>query len=328
MRHAWGEEVRTYKLNYVDMDEILINVKEIVSPTAMVTIYKPEKTLIIEDIPMHLDRVEQVLKKVDVPPRQVLIEAKILEVQLTDDMALGVDWNLAYDHFETSGNLLTQGFALRKNSGAQGLFFESVSDNFSAFLDALETTSKVNTLSTPKLIAISGKKAEIIVGGKLGYYVTTTTNTATLQSVEFLETGTLLVLTPHIMDDGNIIMEVHPEVSDGTVTLGLPSESTTELTTTLIAEDGGTIFLGGLIKDRKEDLRDQVPGLGCLPLFGTLFGRTYNATQKTEIIVLITPHIVTPKTRILVTEDSERVDDVEEQLKGKRSLRELIPGLQ
>ena len=277
---------------------------------------------------MHLDRVESVLKKVDVPPRQVLIEAKILEVQLTDDMALGVDWNLAFDHFSTSGNLLSQGFALRKASGAQGLFFESSSDHFSAFLDALETNSRVNTLSTPKLVALNGKQAEIIVGGKLGYYVTTTTNTATLQSVEFLETGTLLVLTPHIMDDGNIIMEIHPEVSDGSVTAGLPAESTTELTTTLIAEDGGTIFLGGLIRDRKEDLRDQVPGLGCLPLFGALFGRSYNSTQKTEIIVLITPHIVTPKNKILVTEDLPRVDEMKEQLDRKRSLREVIPGLQ
>jgi len=322
-----GREVKTYKMNYVDIDEVMKNVREILSPSAMVTVYKPDKTLIVEDTAPRLARLEKVLRLIDVPPLQVLIEAKILEIRLNDDTALGIDWNQAFEHFETSGHLLTQGLANRSEGGGQGLFFQSVSNHFSLFLDALQTQNRVNTLSTPKLIALDGKEAKIIVGGKLGYFVTTATNTTVLQTVEFLEVGTQLVLTPHIMGDGNIIMEIHPEVSDGTVTAGLPSETTTEVTTTLIAKDGGTIFMGGLIRDRKEDIRNQVPGLGCIPFFGVLFGRTDNTTQKTEIIVMITPHIVAPSDREYLRHDAKVVEDLGRELKKERSLKELIPGM-
>lgn len=324
LNQVWGEEVRTFKLNYVDLDEVVTNVKDIVSPSAMVTLYKPEKTLIVQDVPIHLDRVERVLRKIDVPPRQVLIEAKIMEVRLNDDSKLGVDWQYFFEHSDTTGSLSTFGFA---EPGDEGLFFQSLGKNFDIFVDALETKTDVNTLATPKLLALDDLEAKIIVGEKLGYFVATTTNTATVTSVEFLETGTQLIIRPHIMDDGYIIMEIHPEVSDGIVQGGLPSETTTEVTTNLIAKDGDTIFIGGLIRDRKEDVREQVPGLGCLPLIGVLFGKTVNTTQKTEIIVLITPHIITAENREMLSRDTDTVDGVKKALDRERSLKELVPGL-
>ncbi len=319
-----GRAVKTYKMNYVDIEEVMKNVRDILSPSAMVTVYKPDKTLVVEDTAPRLARLEKVLRLIDAPPRQVLIEAKILEVRLNDDTSLGIDWNLAFQHFETAGNLTTIGFA---DPGSQGLFFQSVSDHFSAFLDALQTQNRVNTLATPRLVALDGKEAKIIVGEKLGYFVTTSTNSATLQSVEFLETGTQLVLKPFIMDDGNIVMDIHPEVSDGQVTLGLPSETTSEVTTSLIAKDGGTIFIGGLIRDRKEDVRSQVPGLGCIPLLGVFFGKTINTTQKTEIVVIITPHIVAPSDQVILRHDVKTVEDLGKELKKERSLKELVPGM-
>jgi type IV pilus assembly protein PilQ len=331
-RDLSGTEVRTFKLNYVsydDIEEMKTNVKDMLSPSAMVTLYKPEKTLIIEDIPHYLDRVAKVLKQIDVPPKQVLIEARILEIRLNDDTALGIDWNYMFNHSETTGNFLTKGFAGRSDALGfpQGLFFSAVDDNFQLFLDALQVQTEVNTLSTPKLMALDNEEAKIIVGEKLGYFVTVATDTTVLQTVEFLEVGTQLSLIPYIMSDGNIIMDIHPEVSDGTVTAGLPSETTTEVTTTMIARDGGTIFIGGLIRDRKEDIRDQVPGLGCLPILGLLFGRSTNATQKTEIVVLITPRVISPAETDRFRPEIRKVEDTKKVLDEERSLREVVPGL-
>jgi type II secretory pathway component GspD/PulD (secretin) len=138
----------------------------------------------------------------------------------------------------------------------------------------------------------------------------------------------MLVITPYIMDDGNILMEINPEVSDGEVILGLPSETTTTVTTTLITQDGGTIFIGGLIRDRKEDLRDQVPGLGRLPIIGALFGKTTHSTQKTEIIVIITAHIISPSDRKSFAWEEEEIEETSEKLERERSLMELIPGFE
>ncbi len=331
-RDLQGTEIRTFKLNYVseeNIEEMKTNVKEMLSPSAMVTLYKPERTLIVEDMPHYLDRVGKVLKQIDVPPKQVLIEARILEIRLNDDTALGIDWNYMFTHSETTGNLLTKGFAGRSNAVGfpQGLFFSAVDDKFQLFLDALQVQTEVNTLSTPKLMALNNQEAKIIVGEKLGYFVTVATETTVLQTVEFLEVGTQLRLTPSIMSDGNVIMEIHPEVSDGSVTAGLPSETTTEVTTTMIAKDGGTIFIGGLIRDRKEDIRDQVPGLGCLPIVGALFGRSTNATQKTEIVVLITPRVISPEETDRFRPEINRVQETEKALDEERSLRELVPGL-
>ncbi len=322
MGQILGREVRTFRLNYVDLKEVEKNVQQIVSPSAVVSVYAPEKTLIVEDVAPYLDRVERLLQNIDVPPKQVLIEARIMEVRLNDGTKLGIDWSYFFNHSDTEGLLSSFGFAA---PGDQGLFFQSLGKNFEVFLDALQSRTTVNTLATPKLLALDNREAKIIVGEKLGYFVATSTNTATVQSVEFLETGTQLRITPHIMDDGNILMEIHPEVSDGIVQGGLPSETTTEVTTHMIAQDGDTLFIGGLIRDRKEDTRDQVPALGCLPLVGVLFGKSTNTTQKTEIIVLITPRIMAASEANVFQRDADTVNAVGERLERKRSLRDLLP---
>jgi type IV pilus assembly protein PilQ len=318
-----GKEVRTFKLKYADIDEVEKVITRFLSSSARITIYKPEKTLIVEDAPHNLDRVRKLLDSLDIPPKQVLIETRIMEVRLNDDTSLGIDWSDTFSgFFNSTGNIFTQGFT----GASQGFFFNVVNGDFELFLDALQTKTEVNNLSSPRLLALDNKKANIIIGDKLGYNVTTATDGTVLQSVEFLDTGTQLVLTPHIIDDGRVIMDIHPEVSDGTVIAGLPQKTTTEVTTSLMAPDGGTIFIGGLIRNRNEDIVDRVPGLGAIPLFGALFSKTTNKSVRSEIIVLITPHIITPDTTGILEKDTERVKSKAEELKKERSLKELLPG--
>jgi type IV pilus assembly protein PilQ len=317
------KEVRIFKLKYVDIDEVEKVITKLVSESAKITFYKPEKTLIVEDLSQNLDQIEKVLEAVDLPPRQVLIETKILQVRLNDDTSLGIDWGDTFSgFFNASGNVFTQGFT----GATQGIFFDIMNGDFTLFLEALQNITEVDTLSSPSLLALDNKEATIIIGEKLGYYVTTATEATVLQSVEFLDTGTQLILTPRIIDDDRVIMKIHPEVSDGIVIDGLPSKNTAEVTTSLMAPDGGTIFIGGLIRDRKEDIKDRVPVLGSIPLLGALFSKTTNITSRTEIIVLITPHIVSASNKDILEKDTQRVNTIGKNLAKERSLMELVPG--
>ncbi|UCH81615.1 MAG: hypothetical protein JSW20_03090 [Nitrospiraceae bacterium] len=316
-------EVRVFRLKYAEVEEAESVVKELVSEAAHITLYKPEKTLIIEDESRNLDSIAKVLKALDVPPRQVLIETKILQVRLNDDNSLGIDWSRSFsDYFGSSGQVYTQGFT----GASQGFFFNIMNGQFNLFLEALNNVTEVDTLSSPSLLALDNKEATIIIGEKLGYYVTTATEATVLQSVEFLDTGTQLILTPHIIDDDRVIMKIHPEVSDGIVIDGLPSKNTAEVTTNLIAPNGGTIFIGGLLRDRKEDIKNRVPLLGKIPILGALFSKTTNITSRTEIVVLITPHIITKENKDILARNNQKVNTIEQDLRQERSVLELLPG--
>ena len=121
---------------------------------------------------------------------------------------------------------------------------------------------------------------------------------------------------------------IHAEGVHGSNGLGdveLPPNSKT--VESLMAPDGGTIFIGGLIRDRKEEIKSRVPGLGAIPLLGALFSKTTNITVRTEIIVLITPHIITADNKDLLEKDTQKVNEVEKSLKKDRSIKELIPGI-
>jgi len=319
-----GAEVMIFKLKYVDIDEVEKVIGKVVSESAKLTVYKQEKALIVEDVPRNLAKVKKILETLDIPPRQVLIETRIMEIRLNDDTSLGINWNSAFKGFlGSTGNIMTQGFT----GATQGVFFDAVRGDFNLFLEALRTKSDVKTLSSPRVLALDNKEARIIIGGKLGYKVTTTNDGVSLESVEFLEIGTQLVITPHIIDDGKVIMEIHPEISDGQIGVGgVPSETTTEVTTSVMAPDGGTIFIGGLIRDRKEDVKSRVPGLGAIPILGALFSKTTNTTVRTEIVVLITPHIITATNNEFLEMDTQKVEETGENLQTERSLTELFPG--
>ena len=159
-------------------------------------------------------------------------------------------------------------------------------------ISALREYGQLNTLASPKVLVVDGQEAKIIIGSKLGFRTTTTTQTVTVENVQFLEVGTLLLITPSISADGYVLMNLRPKVSDGRIEAGLPSETTTEAITSVVVRDGATVVLGGLLRERKEELRSEVPGLGSVPLLGALFRRNRVTRSKTEIAVLVTPHIV------------------------------------
>ncbi|HRK31447.1 MAG TPA: secretin and TonB N-terminal domain-containing protein [Tepidisphaeraceae bacterium] len=275
-----------------------------------------EDVLVVTDYSENLERVRKVLKEIDRRPQQILIEATILRAALTEDNALGVDFNvLAGVSFQNvllnNGGQVTGG-----NTGANtapvnngvggvgtgnsftsgvpgGLKLGFVSDNVSVFLSALEGVTDTVVLANPKVLALNKQKGEVIVGRKDGYLTTTVTESSTVQTVEFLDTGTRLIFRPFIGDEGNIRMEIHPEDSSGGLTAdNLPFKITTEVTSNVMVKDGRTIVIGGLFREATDSSKSQVPGLGNLPVAGYLFRNQRDRTTREEIIILLTPHII------------------------------------
>lgn len=305
-------QLRTYKVNYSDVSEIALALKENISKYGKITVNKSNNIIIVEDIEEYLNKIENLVTKLDGIPKQVLIEAKILEIRLRNDTQRGVDWEQVFKGGDASFSLQGANFSLPASVGTPGLFFSVVTPHFEMFLDALQEKGDLKTLATPKLVALDNKEAQIIIGGRLGYKVTTTINQVTTESIEFLDTGTMLKITPHISDDGNIFLSLYPKVSDGVVSSGgIPSETTTEVTTKVVVKDGESIFIGGLIRDRNEKSSRQIPILGEIPIIGSLFKRKTDNVSKTETIIVIAPHIVDSKIIEMNQREKEKIDSFE-----------------
>ena len=283
-------EVRTFKVQYVSPNDIEPILQEHLSSYGSIKSLSENNLIVIEDQPAFLQKIEQLLTEIDREPRQILIEAKILEITLTDNQSFGLDWTKLFDSSGGTGSIGTQGLA---SSTSPGLFAQYTNENVDLVLNALKERGRLRTLSTPKLLAMEGREAETVVGTRLGFKVTTTVNQVTSETIEFLETGIILKVTPSVDRRGRILLDIHPEVSAGTVSDdGIPSKTTTQVSTRMLVPDGKTVFMGGLIRRSSNNSREGIPGLGDLPLVGGLFSNDSRNVTTTEIVVLLTPLIV------------------------------------
>lgn len=283
-------QVRTYKVQYTSPGDIEPILQEHLSSYGSIKSISSNNMIVVEDTVPFLNRIEDLLAEIDQQPKQILIEAKILEITLTDNQSFGLDWTKLFDSNDGSGSIGTQGLS---NSTSPGLFSQYTNTNVELVLNALKERGRLRTLSTPKLLAMEGYEAETVVGTRIGFKVTTTVNQVTSETIEFLETGIILKVTPSVDRSGRILLDIHPEVSAGTVSDdGIPSKSTTQVSTRMLVPDGKTVFMGGLIRRSSNNSREGVPLLGDLPMVGSLFSNDSKNVTTSEIVVLLTPNIV------------------------------------
>lgn len=282
--------------------------------------YASDEILVVTDYPENLDRVKVILDEIDKRPQQILLEAVICRAVLNEDNAFGIDFavlggvdfngvnNVGSSPNDAigggivnnpdAGEVLDDGFGggatgFTGNVPSGGLRLGFVSNNIGVFLKALEQTTDTTILANPKILTLNRQKGEVFVGNEDGYRTSVTTETTLTETVETLKTGTRLIFRPYIAGDGYIRMEIHPEDSAGEVKAnGLPSKSTTEISSNVMVKDGHTIVIGGLFRESSASNRSQVPLLGNIPIIGAAFRSTRDRTVREEVIVLITPHIV------------------------------------
>jgi type IV pilus assembly protein PilQ len=283
--------------------------------------YATGDMLVVQDYEENIKHVKEILDKLDVKPEQVLIEATILRATLDEDNDLGID-------FESLGALDFSALDTRVDidntvSGSVptgGLTLGITTNQIDFFIRALESVTDVTVMANPKLLVVNKQRGEIMIGNRDGYITTTITETAATETVQFLETGTRLLVRPYIGRDGWIRMDIHPEDSSGQVetvgTQALPSETTTETTSNIMVRDGHTIVIGGLFRERIANGRSQLPLLGNIPYLGTMFRSTSDAIDREEVIILVTPHIV--RADVDEPASDQLLDEANRQLIGQR----------
>lgn len=276
-------------------------------------------TLVIRDYPENVDEMSGVLKELDVKPKQVLVEATVLEAKLSEANGFGVDMTILADfNVATFANPLSAvpsllngtvketGTAISMPQSSSDLQSKAgfklgvVSDNVAAFIHALDSVTDTTVLAKPKLLVLNRQKADLLVGNKIAYLSTTTTDTAATQTVQYLDAGTHLTVRPFISDEGFIRMELKPSVSTATLrSIGtgnssttVPDQSTEELTTNIMVRNGQTIVLGGLFKETTTVARRQAPLLGDVPILGTAFKGQDDSAERSEVIFMVTPTIM------------------------------------
>jgi type IV pilus assembly protein PilQ len=295
-----GRTLQVYQLDYVAASDVEGVANGLMSPVGNAYISESDpadqlrtrEVLVVEDTLAAHQRIAQYIAQIDTPPRQVLIEAHVLQVSLTDEERHGIDWRGLANHDGTKITLEGSGFA-ETPSGNPALSLQIDGRDMDTFIELIREQSNSRTLASPKISVVNHQEAKIQIGQRLPYSVATTTQTTTVQSVEFLEVGIVLTVQPVITADGNVLMTVLPKVSGGKITpSGFPEEDTTEVQTTILMKDGGGVIIGGLIREESIQGRAIVPYIGRIPILGRLFRRSSDEMRRNEVIVALVTHVL------------------------------------
>jgi general secretion pathway protein D len=256
-------------------------------------------SLLVLATPAEFSVIEAALIRLDAPSRQVLIEASLAEVTLTDELRYGVQWNYNGKKGPVTLSDSSNGQVSQSFPGLSYLFTGST--DISAVLNALEAVTTVRVISSPKLVTLNNHEAQLQVGDE----VPVTTQSAVsitnpgapiVNSVQMQDTGVILSVTPRVNKNGLVQMDISQEVSNSVPTTTSAIDSPTiqqrKLSTTVVVKNGDTIALGGLITDNRTRSKSGVPYLAKIPLFGALFRDTNNTSSRTELILLITPRVM------------------------------------
>jgi type IV pilus assembly protein PilQ len=331
-RSQGGISRRIYRPNYVTAAELNAVIAEFLTPNVgKISVTSPSQVgiesnssaaggdafagtdaVLVQDFEGVLQQIDRVVQELDQQPAQVHIEAMILSVSVNDSNTIGIDWEFLRQRNQIrfgvgqprieplngggTTNSATGGTTGEYNYESGGLAFAFLDSNLGAFVVALEQIGDTNVIATPRLMCLNKQSAEVLIGAELGYVSTTVTDTSATQSVEFLEVGTSLRLRPFIYPDGQIRLEVHPELSTGQVRVEegftLPDKEVTQVTTAIMVPDGQTAIIAGLMREDLKTTTSQIPFLGSLPGVGFLFRTKQEEVDRREILVLLTPRIV------------------------------------
>ena len=300
--HVHGRVTRVFELDYVSAVDLDVAIKGMLSPSGRSEVMlsdsqdnrRTKEAIVVEDFPAFIHRVEQYVAQIDVLPRQVLIQVHVLQVDLDHNERHGI--NLEQLLRLGSGSIRINTVGLASASSGQAIFAEINGTDVDGLLEALETYTDSETLASPRVIALNGQESRLQVGEKLGFRTSTTTQTSTQENIQFLDVGVVLTVTPRITRDDNVLLHIRPEVSSGQISenTGLPSESTSEVETNLVLRSGQGIVIGGLIQERESFDESQAPFIGNVKVLGHLFKRRSQARERSEIIFVLVPHIISP----------------------------------
>ena len=284
-------------------------------------------SLLIKATPKDYRKLEAALRELDRPPLQVLLEATIAEVTLRDELTYGIQW------FFNAGN--TDFTLSERDTGDVDPFFPGFSGLLSSgdvrvVIDALESVSDVNVISSPQILVLDNQTAQLEVGDEVPIVTRQsegidTSDARIVNTVEQRQTGVILNVTPRVNSSGLVVLDIQQEVSNvvRTTTSGIDSPTIAQrrVGTTVAVDSEQTVALGGLIQDDVDEIRAGIPFLSDIPVIGWLFGSTTSKAARTELLILITPKVLADsKAAVAAT------DELRKRLRAVAPLQDKIAG--
>jgi len=318
---------RLFTLNYAKASDVIESLKDMLSERGKIKSDIRTNCLIVTDVSANLNKIENVIKELDIMTLQVAIDSKVIETNLTQDEKLGIRWS---DMLQFSAVSATKEHTFPFKNDSKGGDYTAVFDptdagvipgtnmpyadsgnfkfgtlsagNLNIALNMLQQRSKANVVANPTVTTLNNQTAKIAIVTKwpvAQYQVSSQTGTLTISGYYWQEYGTILEVTPTVNKDGYITLKVHPEVSRqvGTVSFegrDLPVIGSQETDTNVMLKDGETMVIAGLVKEDIVDTRNKVPILGDIPLIGWVLFRDRHTEvkEKRDLVIFITPHII------------------------------------
>lgn len=298
-------KTETFSINYADLGDIASQFEKLKTPDrGQIASDKRTSKIIVKDTPQALSDMRSLLLQLDIPERQVMIEARIVEATSTFSRNLGINWGVHQRDGSAAFlgiNALDSVFGGIASSpptsgtgssagGSMGISFGTLANNIKidTRLSAAASAGMVKIISSPKVATLNHKPAKISQGQQIPYQNTTATTGAV---TAFVAATLSLEVTPHINANGTIIMKIDAK-NDAPGTGSPPPINTKQATTELLLKDGETTVIGGIYVDSDQESDDGVPYLMDIPFIGNLFKSNSKSKTKTELLIFITPRIL------------------------------------
>lgn len=302
-------KTQIFELNYLAADNFKQKIAEAVTrDIGTIQIDEASNKISVTDYPDKLQVIGDLIKAFDEKPLQVLIDARIIEIKPSKEFYAGINWDYWIErYFRVKGDFTipTPSTGTDKvRFGTIGIADPAQKGDYRAIIDFLETFGDIRILSSPRILALNNQEAKILVGTKDVYLTSSVSevgeSAVTTQTVNFVDTGVKFYVTPTINREGYITLKIKPEISSfdrvditsEDKTTQVPVVTTSEAETSVIVKEGVSIIIGGLKKINYDKQEKRVPVLGNIPLLGNLFKSKKDDWSRTELVILLTPHIV------------------------------------
>ncbi len=304
-------ETQSFILNFAKASKVIESVDKLKTGRGSVHYDERTNTILVKDTKSNMELIRKIIKKLDATTPQVLIESRIVETTLNNSDKLGIDWQAQID---ATGATRPSTWPFKDSSSndylpgafptASGFTYGTIDFNsLTATLEMLRSRTDTNILSNPRIVTLDNQKASISVGSQYPMpQYTYNEDQARLQvsGWEYMDIGIIFDVTPQVNNAGFVTLAIAPKITDilDYVTVegtSLPRLSNESVTTEVMVKSGDTLVIAGLIKDKKTQLKKKIPLIGDIPFLGLIFTKTEDTIEKTDLIIFITPHVITPE---------------------------------
>ena len=302
---------KTYVLNFAKAEDVMKVIDKLISKRGFMNFDTRTNSIIVRELQSNLELISGVIKSIDTVTPQVMIDVKVIETKLDDQEHLGIDWTLAGNITGgsrsttfpfSSSNIATPFLPGPSSAPTSTLTYGTVNASaLQAMMDILSTRDDTKTLANPRIVTLDNQKAKINISEQYPeatYSFNASTGSEQITGYNQLPIGVTFEVTPHVNNAGLVTLEMHPQISslNTTYTVNgnqLPDTFVREVDTNVMVENGKTLVIGGLIKDSLDVKKIKIPYLGDIPFLGNLFKTTQSEKTKDEVIIFMTPHIIT-----------------------------------